>query len=190
MLGRRHVDPRIRAALDEGAGYVGPELDSGEDGDNFEVVEPVDLPRGRYALEMSFDRSEVEGELSRIQHVLWIVGGIGLLAVLALFYLLGGRSLLRSHRLALQRATRDGLTDLPNQRAFQLDLTLATASAGRHGNAFALACFDVDGFKLVNDREGHPAGDAVLCARRCGCSPPENASAPPSSRSSTSRPTG
>ena len=47
---------------------------------------------------------------------------VGLLALLGgggVFYLVGGRTLLRSHRIALQRATRDGLTDLPNQRAFQ-----------------------------------------------------------------------
>lgn len=162
LIGKPNMDPRVRAAIGEGASYSGMEADPGEDGRNFEVVEPVDLPSGRYALEMSFDPGELEGELSRIGRVLMIVGGAGLLAVLALFYLLGGRALLRSHRFALQRATRDGLTDLANQRAFQTDLEQAVAAAARHGDPFALVVLDVDHFKLINDRQGHPAGDAVL----------------------------
>lgn len=89
------------------------------------------------------------------------MGGAIVIAVV-LFYLLGGRSLLRSYRIALERATRDGLTDLPNQRAFQADLAQAVAAAKRYDEPLSLAMLDIDGFKLVNDRLGHAEGDAVL----------------------------
>jgi diguanylate cyclase (GGDEF)-like protein len=64
--------------------------------------------------------------------------------------------------MVLQRATRDGLTDLPNQRAFQDEFPQAVASAARYEDSFALVLLDVDDFKLINDRNGHPHGDAIL----------------------------
>jgi diguanylate cyclase (GGDEF)-like protein len=90
---------------------------------------------------------------------------VGLLALLGgggVFYLFGGRALLRSHRSALQRATRDGLTDLPNHRAFQDEFPQAVAAAVRNQDALALVALDVDDFKFINDRHGHPHGDAIL----------------------------
>jgi diguanylate cyclase (GGDEF)-like protein len=93
-----------------------------------------------------------------------LVGLGALFGVSLLFYLLGGRALLGSHRLALHRATLDGLTDLPNQRAFEADFTQAAALADRDTRPLSLAVLDVDHFKLVNDRQGHPAGDKLLKA--------------------------
>jgi diguanylate cyclase (GGDEF)-like protein len=58
-------------------------------------------------------------------------------------------------------AQHDGLTQLPNRLLFsaRLDDALAKANAG---DACALLCLDLDGFKDVNDRLGHAAGDALL----------------------------
>jgi diguanylate cyclase (GGDEF)-like protein len=88
--------------------------------------------------------------------LLVLFGGSGI------FYLVGGRVLMRSHRLALKRATRDGLTDLPNQRAFNDEFAPAVANALRHEETLALLVLDVDDFKFLNDRHGHHEGDALL----------------------------
>lgn len=57
---------------------------------------------------------------------------------------------------------RDALTDLPNRRAFEERLPTELARAARSGRPVALVLLDLDGFKGVNDRLGHPAGDDVL----------------------------
>ena len=61
-------------------------------------------------------------------------------------------------------AERDVLTQLPNRAAFERRLRDETLRARRYGREFSVVLFDVDGFKLVNDRYGHPAGDRVLAA--------------------------
>jgi diguanylate cyclase (GGDEF)-like protein len=59
-------------------------------------------------------------------------------------------------------ARRDVLTGLLNRRGFQERLETELARATRTEQPVALIVGDVDHFKAVNDRLGHPAGDAVL----------------------------
>jgi diguanylate cyclase (GGDEF)-like protein len=59
-------------------------------------------------------------------------------------------------------ADHDPLTRLANRRAFMGRLELETSRARRYGTSFALVVCDLDGFKFVNDRYGHPAGDEAL----------------------------
>lgn len=61
------------------------------------------------------------------------------------------------------QANTDALTGLPNRRAFMqlLDANIAEAEAQ---GVFGVAMIDLDGFKAVNDRRGHFAGDELLVA--------------------------
>jgi diguanylate cyclase (GGDEF)-like protein len=67
-------------------------------------------------------------------------------------------------------AFTDSLTGVPNRRAFLERLTAAIAAAPT-GRRTVVCLVDLDGFKGVNDRDGHAAGDAVLkavAAALCG----------------------
>ncbi len=61
-----------------------------------------------------------------------------------------------------QLADRDPLTPVLNRRAFLRELQRMAAFCARYESAAALIYLDLDGFKSVNDRHGHAAGDAVL----------------------------
>ncbi len=51
-----------------------------------------------------------------------------------------------------------------NRRGFRRELERALSHAERYGDRFALIMADLDGLKRVNDRFGHPTGDAVIRA--------------------------
>jgi diguanylate cyclase (GGDEF)-like protein len=59
-------------------------------------------------------------------------------------------------------ARYDALTRVPNRMEFQHRLQQASARARRAGSRAALLYVDMDGFKDVNDRLGHPLGDRAL----------------------------
>jgi diguanylate cyclase (GGDEF)-like protein len=59
-------------------------------------------------------------------------------------------------------ATHDVLTRLPNRRAFERDVRDAIAHAKEEERPFVLAVVDLAGFKAINDRIGHTAGDHAL----------------------------
>ena len=58
----------------------------------------------------------------------------------------------------------DPLTEIRNRRGFARELARSLAYVKRYGTSAVLIYVDLDGFKLVNDRHGHAAGDAVLKA--------------------------
>jgi diguanylate cyclase (GGDEF)-like protein len=58
----------------------------------------------------------------------------------------------------------DSLTDILNRRGLERELKRSLAHVKRYGVSAALIYLDLDGFKRVNDRYGHAAGDAVLKA--------------------------
>lgn len=60
------------------------------------------------------------------------------------------------------RVDEDALTGLLNRRGFVKALERALAFVRRYQAAAALVFLDLDGFKAVNDRHGHAAGDWVL----------------------------
>lgn len=56
----------------------------------------------------------------------------------------------------------DALTGLPNRRAYEERLPIEIARASRYAWPLSLCLLDLNGFKQVNDRLGHPAGDMAL----------------------------
>ncbi|HXS03334.1 MAG TPA: diguanylate cyclase [Rhodanobacter sp.] len=60
------------------------------------------------------------------------------------------------------RASHDLLTGLPNRRRLRSELQYAIAHATQTGDGLAVLYLDLDGFKEINDRCGHHAGDRVL----------------------------
>jgi diguanylate cyclase (GGDEF)-like protein len=67
-------------------------------------------------------------------------------------------------RRAEELADRDTLVPVFNRRAFERELNRVISFANRYEVQASLVYFDLDGFKQINDRFGHPAGDAILLA--------------------------
>ena len=69
----------------------------------------------------------------------------------------------RSHAEDMSRlAHTDALTGLANRRALQDTIDQRIADAQRYDRPLSLLMLDLDLFKAINDRHGHPVGDAVL----------------------------
>lgn len=68
----------------------------------------------------------------------------------------------RLHDDLMRLACYDELTGLPNRRLFFDRIRGACARASRQSTRLALLYVDIDDFKVVNDRHGHAAGDALL----------------------------
>jgi diguanylate cyclase (GGDEF)-like protein len=86
-----------------------------------------------------------------------------LVAAASVAILLAVRDRLERERDALRTsALTDPLTGAANRRALleRIDYEIARHERSRH--SFALLMLDLDGFKLLNDRFGHPAGDDLL----------------------------
>ena len=65
-------------------------------------------------------------------------------------------------RIEQWRASTDGLTGVLNKTSFHARMATTLAAARGTARGFILCYMDLDGFKQVNDRHGHSAGDDIL----------------------------
>ena len=77
-------------------------------------------------------------------------------------FIAGGNIETAYHDEIYRLTTMDGLTQIYNRRYFEEALEREVSRSRRYERSLALVMFDVDHFKLVNDRHGHLAGDYVL----------------------------
>ena len=136
----------------------------------------LDTPEFTYLQEVYADGLDVFGQdlrtladtrAARLEVQNWVeTGGLALMALL----FVGTGFATRGHlqlRDALARsvaiAGTDMLTGLSNRRRFCESLEAALADGRQSGLDHAMLLIDLDGFKAVNDAQGHPAGDELLC---------------------------
>lgn len=94
---------------------------------------------------------------------IWLVTYFNLLTI-ALNFVLGYVVVMRLVRKLQHLSQHDGLTGLLNRRAIEYLLDRETQLLQRFGQPFSVMLVDIDHFKRINDRLGHPAGDAVLAS--------------------------
>ncbi|HYM58112.1 MAG TPA: EAL domain-containing protein [Solirubrobacteraceae bacterium] len=160
QVGRHRSDAKLRLVARSGREYRGVRP-SGSGA--YSYIFPVRMSGRRFALQIDRDASALEEDVAASRAHLGLFAILSLLAALPLFYLLGGRSVAATYMSALQRARRDGLTDLDNHRAFQDELERALGEVVRHSVPVTVALIDIDDFKFENDRHGHQHGDRILC---------------------------
>ena len=119
--------------------------------------------RGGISITIPFGQTKKEMILNRF----WIVA----LSFLTLALLLGSTYVMLNHlgekleaaqQALLEASIRDELTGLHNRRYLMLRLSEEFERARRKGSALGLLMMDIDHFKVVNDKFGHPMGDEVL----------------------------
>jgi diguanylate cyclase (GGDEF)-like protein len=119
-------------------------------------------------------QQQAEQDLSALTHRSWLLAGVAL-ALFAAGTTWLNRRLSRHLKQAetafaakqtevTHLALHDTLTGLANRRYLLLQIGSAIQRAHRDHQRFALLMMDLDGFKPINDRFGHQAGDAVLAA--------------------------
>jgi diguanylate cyclase (GGDEF)-like protein len=137
---------------------------------------PLPLPAIGQMRRLLLQAEETELATLRRHEEAWRTRGLQLQLVLGATLLLGfaGVLLLQRRTQALVRAglraeaaleealLRDPLTGAYNRRGLDLHLAHRLDQARQRQQPLALLALDLDGFKAVNDRHGHGAGDTVL----------------------------
>jgi diguanylate cyclase len=107
-------------------------------------------------LDPASGRPELAAELPTIEL-------LGRLLAVLLVQELDRQELQRRFELAELDALTDPLTGVGNRRAWDRLLEAEEARCQRYGSVASLVAIDLDELKRVNDREGHAAGDRLLC---------------------------
>lgn len=111
--------------------------------------------RGRFHAQMQL--------LTRDGSLLWVdASGAALAHGESLWVFVDIDTLKRDEQAAQHQAMHDALTGLANRRGLQERLARELARAVDAGTLLAVCFMDLDGFKHINDTQGHDAGDEVL----------------------------
>lgn len=167
----RHAFPGLLAAstgemalLDAPAKCGDPELSLALTESKVEMVLAVPLPvsragaqRGSVCLMLDRARPFSNAELSAFDGFAQLAGfGLRMAEMSRENELLMGQ--------LTHQSSTDALTGLVNRRHGELLLELEVRRARRYQVPLALIVFDIDNFKAINDRYGHPVGDAAIRA--------------------------
>jgi diguanylate cyclase (GGDEF)-like protein len=182
-----HDDPAIRPRIAELAALVRTRIDLAarpvalrKAGDVARAIDVVRAGQGKQTMDAFRAKAEVllnrlnrqrdeafQRESGLFREASLLGAAVVLLILVLVSAALGWLSASVRHLDELQRrrereAMHDPLTALPNRRYLADWLGIALATARRTGQRLTLLYFDLDGFKAVNDRFGHDAGDRVL----------------------------
>lgn len=111
--------------------------------------------------QVSIDHNRLNWTSWRAAALVFLMGSLATITVV----LVSRDSEIRLRQLngALLRESRtDGLTRIANRRAWDESLNLEESRRQRNGYQYGLVVVDLDGFKQINDEQGHQMGDQVL----------------------------
>lgn len=179
------LQPRLRSLVDRkfqsietsfkiqlSAGAYAPHLHIAKDGGQ-KVMDEIRTITSNAERQLFLQKQSIE---KRIHHYLiQVLVGAGLaVVVITIILFFGYRRIvyLFEHAAEMQNQAHvlqqqvmlDALTKIPNRRGFEECVQNHFALAQRTGMPFSVFYLDLDGFKAINDEQGHEAGDQALIA--------------------------